>query len=462
MTFARPSVRLLLLRCTAPRTPSHVPPGLVNAKPPLRASLAAALPGQKRQRSTAATNAEQPEIHAPLQTYNVTKVDARPVVSAHYSISFDDKKVLIPWEEGKTSHFQHFWLRDHCQCSECRHPETKQRLVDTFTIPRHIKPTAVEGTETGIQLRWGNGHESFFTWDWLHLHSYNPRLEKYLSPQLKLWGAEIKDKLPEIDYAEVMESDKGVARWTAKIVKYGFCYVNNTPISPEATKELVERIAFIRQTHYGGFYDFTADLSKSDTAYTNLALPVHTDTTYFTDPAGLQVFHLLSHDSGSGGETLLVDGFRAAKILLDEDADSYKILSKVRIPAHASGNVDTSIQPYAPFPVLNHHPVNGDLVQVRWNNDDRGTMDRWNDGYEVERFYEAMRKWNAILTRRDIEYRSQLKPGKTLVFDNWRVLHGRSAFTGERRVCGAYVNRDDFRSKFLMTNATREEVLRAL
>lgn len=89
-------------------------------------------------------------------------------------------------------------------------------------------------------------------------------------------------------------------------------------------------------------------------------------------------------------------------------------------------------------------------------------MDRWNDGYEVERFYEAMRKWNAILTRRDIEYRSQLKPGKTLVFDNWRVLHGRSAFTGERRVCGAYVNRDDFRSKFLMTNATREEVLRAL
>jgi len=25
-----------------------------------------------------------------------------------------------------------------------------------------------------------------------------------------------------------------------------------------------------------------------------------------------------------------------------------------------------------------------------------------------------------------------------LVFDNWRVLHGRSAFTGHRRMCGAY------------------------
>lgn len=25
-----------------------------------------------------------------------------------------------------------------------------------------------------------------------------------------------------------------------------------------------------------------------------------------------------------------------------------------------------------------------------------------------------------------------------LVFDNWRVLHGRSAFTGVRRICGGY------------------------
>lgn len=33
------------------------------------------------------------------------------------------------------------------------------------------------------------------------------------------------------------------------------------------------------------------------------------------------------------------------------------------------------------------------------------------------------------------------------VFDNHRVLHGRSSFTGERRLCGAYVNHDDFRSR---------------
>lgn len=40
----------------------------------------------------------------PLKTYNVTKVDARPKLSGHHKILFDDKKISIPWEEGKTSH----------------------------------------------------------------------------------------------------------------------------------------------------------------------------------------------------------------------------------------------------------------------------------------------------------------------------------------------------------------------
>ena len=33
------------------------------------------------------------------------------------------------------------------------------------------------------------------------------------------------------------------------------------------------------------------------------------------------------------------------------------------------------------------------------------------------------------------------------VIDNWRVMHGRSAFTGERRMSGAYVSADDWKSR---------------
>lgn len=64
---------------------------------------------------------------------------------------------------------------------------------------------------------------------------------------------------------------------------YGFCLVEGIPPTPEATEALVRRIAFIRETHYGGFWDFTADLSHGDLAYSDLPLLAHTDTTYFSE-----------------------------------------------------------------------------------------------------------------------------------------------------------------------------------
>ncbi|MCJ1312659.1 hypothetical protein MMC25_006335 [Agyrium rufum] len=188
-----------------------------------------------------------------------------------------------------------------------------------------------------------------------------------------------------------------------------------------ATQALLERIAFIRHTHYGGFYDFTSDLSSKDTAYTSLALPAHTDTTYFTDPCGLQAFHLLSHTEGKGGASLLVDGFRAAALLKEEAPTAYEILSTVPVPTHASGNEGISIQPAEGFPVLNHD-AKGVLMQVRWNNDDRAAF-RPEQILYVRDWYMAARQWSEILKRSMSEYWAQLKPGTPLSeFHNLRQI----------------------------------------
>lgn len=40
-------------------------------------------------------------------------------------------------------------------------------------------------------------------------------------------------------------------------------------------------------------------------------------------------------------------------------------------------------------------------------------------------------------------------------------MHGRSAFTGKRRICGAYINRDDWLSRFKM-EVLGQEVLKNL
>lgn len=156
-----------------------------------------------------------------------------------------------------------------------------------------------------------------------------------------------------------------------------------------------------------------------DTAYTSLALPAHTDTTYFTDPAGLQMFHLLSHTDGEGGASLLVDGFNAARTLLKESRSAYEILAKTPIPWHASGNEGITITPAKKFPVLNFQDLQEDqlpkLLQVRWNNDDRGVVGLREDfGMGAEKWYRAARKWNEILRKPNMEYWAQLKPGRPL------------------------------------------------
>lgn len=40
--------------------------------------------------------------------------------------------------------------------------------------------------------------------------------------------------------------------------------------------------------------------------------------------------------------------------------------------------------------------------------------------------------------------------GKVLLTDNWRLMHGRAAFSGRRIMGGCYLDNDDFNSKALV------------
>lgn len=205
----------------------------------------------------------------------------------------------------------------------------------------------------------------------------------------------------------------------------GYVLVTETPYdSAEPTKELLERIAFIRVTHYGGFYDFIPDLAMADTAYTNLALAAHTDTTYFSDPAGLQAFHLLSHRPVPGGEgrdatgdlggkSLLVDGFRAAAMVKKYHPWAYRVLCRVGLPWHASGNKGIAITPDKFYPVFELDDTKK-LHKIRWNNDDRGVVPLNNPDLPPASWFKAASVWNQLLEIPKNQLWIQLKPGTVL------------------------------------------------
>ncbi|KAI0157280.1 trimethyllysine dioxygenase [Xylariaceae sp. FL1272] len=382
----------------------------------------------------------------------------------HVVFSYQDTSVNP--SNGK---IPYIWLRDNCRCSACIHQDTRQRNFDTFAIPEDIHPAQLEVLKDGIQINWSHGsHESVYTWDFLESYIKSNRPEPDSTP-IEHFGA---DGCPSsrVPYSDLGGNEaEAIGRLTDMIKRNGFVFVTGVPTeSADTTKTVLEKIAFIRETHYGGFYDFVPDLALADTAYTNIALAAHTDTTYFTDPAGLQAFHLLSHTDTStekasektlGGQSLLVDGFHAANILRKEDPESFDILSSVRLPWHASGNEGVTISPDKLYPVLEYDSEKQAMHRVRWNNDDRGVVP-FGAKYTPADWYRAARKWNEILKRKEIEYWFQLKPGNLLIFDNWRLLHGRSAFTGVRRICGAYINRDDYISRWRNTNFNRHDILK--
>ncbi|KAM0703173.1 hypothetical protein Q7P35_009111 [Cladosporium inversicolor] len=356
------------------------------------------------------------------------------------------------------------WLRDNCACSECRNPETAQRRINVLKNPEAgkvvtaVKQDAAESPKhTKFDLTFADGHQSTISAEFIRMRqneSTSSLRYGYVEPQY--WTADIASSPPTVDH-EAIQQKTGMADLLANIKTFGFCFVDNMPATPEATRELLEQIGPIRNTHYGGFYDFTSDLSSKDTAYTSESLEPHTDTTYFTEPIGLQALHLLSHTDGEGGLSSLVDGFGAADALWQNDFPAYQTLSQTKVYAHASGNEGVSIQPAQAFPVLNHSPELSGLTQVRWNTADRAGLDA-SLGPSTESWYDAAAQFDALLSHPDNVYWFQLKPGKMLIFDNWRVLHGRSAFTGKRRMCGGYINRDDFISKYRMTNLTKEQI----
>ncbi|GAA6003766.1 hypothetical protein JCM10207_003588 [Rhodosporidiobolus poonsookiae] len=411
-----------------------------------------------------------PPSHSQLRAFSATPLRLQASQQT-WPIVKDDWKTLpyltLQVPTGPETKLSYMWLRDHCREDRSYHPKTKQRLVDTYQIPEKIRPDAVEAKEDGLYVTWPESsfetsYTSFYPWSFLVEFSHNPPLVKRNEArpgrmQKIEWSNTVSRRLPNlppITYDSVMESDKGVYDWLKRIDIYGFALVSGIPPTPEATEQLIRRIAFIRVTHYGGFWDFTANLEHGDLAYSDVRLEGHTDTTYFTDPCGLQLFHLLSpKDTHTGGDNLLIDGFRAAHLLKLRNPRAYEFLSEVATPSHASGSGSASLpsgvhmRPLRSFPVFSHNEY-GELVMVRWNSEDRATLGgQGMKGKLPDRWYTAARAFEKILRSDEAQLWTPMEPGTAVIFDNHRVLHGRSAFSGSRRLCGAYISGDDYRSR---------------
>jgi trimethyllysine dioxygenase len=127
-----------------------------------------------------------------------------------------ENKVIV---SGKV--IPNIWLRDNCQCSSCMHPSTKQRLLDTFSIPEDLSiKKHTTSKEQGLKINWSDGHESEYTQHFLSqtIKPYESRavVRLGLAPTA-LWDSSIASDPPRVVYSD--DSPAGIATLLKKIVR---------------------------------------------------------------------------------------------------------------------------------------------------------------------------------------------------------------------------------------------------
>ncbi|KAF5300360.1 hypothetical protein FQR65_LT00980 [Abscondita terminalis] len=350
--------------------------------------------------------------------------------------------------------FYYIWLRDNCRCKNCYSAFFNQRINLVFNVPLDIKPSSCEILDEKLIIIWEDGHRSKYSVTWLDTieFEYKPKLKTYLWDQntvRNLHGVVI----PADAYFNDSNSVKALA---GNILKYGFGIVSGVKNVPDATEKVVKHFSHIHKTNFGEMWRVQTNSNCNDTSSTNVGLLPHNDNTYFTNPAGLQVFHLLEH-TGEGGNTILVDGFQIANIVKNKNPEAYKILCSVPVESHF---IDNDYHFMCTEPILKVHPVTKEIHQVRlattntnlkpdlsfffrFNIYDRSPLTSVKDE-DILKFYEALFLFGKEVDNPKNQYLLKLQSDQVIFIDNWRVMHGRTEYTGSRDLAGCYVSRDNF------------------
>ncbi|KAJ3196741.1 hypothetical protein HDU67_003942, partial [Dinochytrium kinnereticum] len=148
------------------------------------------------------------------------------------------------------------------------------------------------------------------------------------------------------------------------------------------------------------------------------------------------------------GQSTFLDSFKAVQILKDEFPEDYEVLKKVPVTFHYQ-NDGHSLRFRRPT-IIDDDPT--DKLKVFYAPPFQGQLETDED--MVKPFYRSFGTFSKILQRKGLLYRTLLKRGDLVLFNNRRALHGRDEFdplSGERHFKGTYVDWDDFKDKLQTT-----------
>jgi len=364
-------------------------------------------------------------------------------------------QLVLEREDGSQQPIHPLWLRERCQDPASMDLKTHQRLQDPSDFDPDLKVLALSRTAPGIyKIKFSDGHEANFSAEEIIAEAALAP-NSHDCPAPRLWDGTFGDLprarwRPDPDEAELFS-------WLESFLTLGFVIFEGVPTAPGTVLKVGSMFGFTRETNFGALFDVRSTPDASDLAYTPVPLDPHTDNPYRAPVPGIQLLHCLVNET-RGGLSTLVDGFAVAQALRAGHPQAFDVLSRTPVRFKYI-DADTELTASAPPIELD---VTGALKAVHFS--PRLDFVPLFSAAQLEAYFRARRLFDHRLRAPDFEIRFLLKSGNLVMFDNCRLLHGRTGFDpaeGLRHLQGCYIDIDGPRSLYrVLRRRTQTSVVR--
>ncbi len=352
-------------------------------------------------------------------------------------VQFHNNSLNVRYQ-NKNYQIHPIWLRERLPGNEYFDIDTHQRLYEPSSIDLNIKITSAELTNNLLRIKFDDGSKGSFNMSDLLNEMDDEKNKHGPLPKRILWNSQL-DKFPVVTYEEEMSEKESMYNLLTEFYKYGFVIIKNVPTKNKYLLEFVKSIGPVKITNFGEYFDVISKPNPNDLAYKPIALPPHTDNPYRKPAApGIQFLHCLENEV-SGGFSTLVDGFAVANHIKTEYPDAFESLTKTNIRFQFQDK-DIILENWGELIQLDK---DGDYKQVRYST--RVDYVPPLELKKLEDFYRARKILSDLYSSSDFEIKFKLKKGDVMMFDNHRLLHGRTAYDsneGARHLQGCYLEFD--------------------
>ena len=355
-------------------------------------------------------------------------------------VTLGEQGLTVPLESG-AAYFNYYWLRDNCPSSFDR--QTRERMFDIAALAE--APIAIRAMLEGefLVVDWRNeDHQSRFALDWLSTFQAGSRPDPAALPR-RVWRGQNYNQFARFERT-ALEGETALCALARALIEDGIALVTDVDDSDAALPELARQLGCIRPSVAGEFFEVRVHPDPVNLSFTAAALEMHTDTPAEEMAPGIQFLHCRAN-SVTGGDSLFLDGAAVAEDFRENHPEDFALLSEIDVPFFYEHD-EFDWRAYQRVIELDR---NGNVSGVTVSQHMADVFDL--DQRELDSYYPAFVRFLKFMQSPDYLTRFRLNAGECIIFDNHRIVHGRTEYdsgSGSRHLRGCYIDRGELRSTY--------------